>query len=113
MHYNTKLVRHVERRISRLHQEVRLDTMEIRNKWISKLDNLFDLATSIANGDITQQQVGDKQQTITPKERQMWAQLATSLGNAMGNLTKAYHEEQIDKDLDKLEIMMERCKAKL
>jgi hypothetical protein len=30
----------------------------------------------------------------------------------IGNLTKAYHEEQIDKDLDKLEAYMEEIKAK-
>jgi hypothetical protein len=112
MEYKSSFARHVERRIFRLHQAVRLDTVEIRNKWITELDNLFDMATSIAKGEITQQEVDGKMQTITPKERQMWAQLAANIANAMGNLTKAYHEEQIDKDLDKLESYMEEIRAK-
>jgi hypothetical protein len=75
----------------------------MRNKWIRELDDLFDTATSIAKGKISQQQVGDKLQTITPKERQMWTQLAANICMVMGNLTKACDERQIDEDLDELE----------
>lgn len=103
----------VERRICRLQLAVRLDTMGMRNKWINELDKLFDTATSIAKGEISQQQNGDKLQTIAPKERQMWAQIAANIGAVMGNLTKAYDERQIDKDLDELERLLAEARGQV
>ena len=64
---------------------------------------MFDIATSIAMGNVRQQQVGDKLQLITLKERQMWAQVAANIGMAMGNLSKAYDETKFNEDLAELE----------
>ena len=100
----------VERRICRLQRAVRVDTQDLRNRWIGELDELFGMATSIAKGNVSQQQVGDKFQPITPKERQMWAQVAANIGMVMGNLSKGYDERQIDKDLDEMERMMGEIK---
>jgi hypothetical protein len=83
----------------------------LRNRWIGELDELFSMATSIAKGKVTQQQVGDKAQVITPKERQMWAQVAANIGMVMGNLSKRYDERQIDEDLDELERLLAEAKA--
>ena len=100
----------VERRICRLQQTVRVDTQGLRNKWISELDDLFDMATSIAKGKVGQQQVGDKLQSITPKERQMWAQVSANIGLVMGNLAKGFDEIQLDQDLAELEKLMDEIK---
>ncbi|MGA3110772.1 MAG: hypothetical protein ABSE15_01905 [Candidatus Bathyarchaeia archaeon] len=100
----------VERRICRLQQTVRVDTQGLRNKWISELDDLFDMATSIAKGKVSQQQVGDRLQSITPKERQMWAQVSANIGLVMGNLAKGYDETQVDEDLAELERLMDEIK---
>lgn len=48
----------------------------------------FDYAASIAKGDVTQHQVGDKMQSITLKERQMWAQIAAKIGLIGVNLSR-------------------------
>ena len=109
MRHRVVFVPQVERRICHLQRTVRLDTIEMRNKWISELDELFDMATEIAKGKVSQQQVGDKMQIITPRERQMWAQVAANIGMVMGNLSKAYDERQIDKDLDTLERLLSQC----
>ena len=87
---------HVERRICHLQRRFKVDTQSLRNRWITELDDLFGVATSIAKGKVTQQQVGDKLQSITVKERQMWAQAAANIGAVMGNLSKGYDEVQID-----------------
>jgi len=108
MRYDRGFTRQVQRRIFQLKETVKLDTLEMRNKLITELNDLFDIATSIAKGKISQQQVGDKMQAITPKERQMYAQVAANIGMVMGNLSKAYDERQIDKDLDKLEEMLKK-----
>jgi hypothetical protein len=83
----------------------------MRNKWITELEHLFDMATPIAKGEITQQQICDKLQTITPKERQMWAQLSANIAAVMGNLAKAYDERQFDEDLNELETQVEELKV--
>jgi len=93
----------IERRICRLKKTVKVDTQDLRTKWIAELDNLFDMATSIANGKVSQQQFGDKLQVITPKERQMWAQVSANIGMVMSNLAKGYDETKFNEDLAKLE----------
>jgi hypothetical protein len=100
----------VERRICRLQRTAKVDTQDLRNRWIGELDDLFGMATSIAKGNVSQQQVGDKLQFITPKERQMWAQVAANIGMVMGNLSKGYDERQFDEDLDEMERLMGEIK---
>jgi hypothetical protein len=100
----------VERRICRLQRAAKIDTQDLRNRWIGELDELFGMATSIAKGNVSQQQVGDKLQFITPKERQMWAQVAANIGMVMGNLSKGYDERQFDDDLDEMERLMGEIK---
>ena len=103
MKHKPSFAMQVQRRIFHFQKTVSLDTMEMRHKWVTELDGLFDIATSTAKGKISQQQVGDKLQMITPKERQMWAQIAANIGMVMGNLTKAYDEREFDEDLAELE----------
>lgn len=93
----------VERRICRLQKTAKVDTQSLRDKWISELDDLFDIATSIAKGKESQQQVGDKLQSITPKERQMWAQVLANMGLVMGNLAKGFDDAKFNEDLDEVE----------
>jgi hypothetical protein len=100
----------VERRICSLQHSAKVDTQDLRNKWITELDELFGMATSIAKGNVSQQQVGDKLQSITPKERQMWAQVAANIGMVMGNLSKGYDERQFDDDLAEMERLMGEIK---
>ena len=102
--------RQVYRRIFQRPETERLDTQDLRNKWVDELGSMFDMATSIAKGEISQQTVGDKSQTITPKERQMWAQVAANIASVMGNLAKAYDERQFNEDLAELERQLEEWK---
>lgn len=89
-----------------------LDTMEMRNKWINELNDLFDMATAIAKGEINQQKIGDKTQTIAPKERQTWAKIAANIGAVMGNLTEAYDGRLIDKELDEMEELLAKLRSR-
>ena len=93
----------VERRICHLQQTASVDIQGLRNRWIGELDQLFGIATSIAKGEVTKQQVADRLQSITPKERQLWAQVAANIGMVMGNLSKGYEERQFNEDIAELE----------
>jgi hypothetical protein len=84
-----------------------IDTQTLRKKWITELDDLFGIANLIAKGTVDQQQVGGKSQSITPKERQMWAQVTANIGQVMGNLAKAHDEIQFNDDLAKLERLID------
>ena len=101
----------VERRIFNIRENMRLDMQGLRNKWLTELDTLFDTATAIAKGKVTQQQVGDKLQYITPKERQMWAQIASNIGMVMSNLSKGYDDRQFNEDFTNLDKLIDEWKA--
>lgn len=97
----------IERRISSLEEVVQVDTQAFRKRWIKKLDELFDLATSIAdpaNGD--EKAAG----SMTRKERQMWAQIAMRLGEVMANLARGFDERQFNEDLAELERQVDEIK---
>ncbi len=100
MRRRPELTIQIERRICHLQKTSKVDTQSLRDKWISELDDLFDIATSIAKGKVLQQQVGDKLQSITPKERQMWAQVSANIGMVMGNLAKGFDDTKFNEDLD-------------
>ena len=100
----------VERRICHFRQRVGAETQILRNKWITELDELFDIAVLIAKGKVDQQQVDGKLQHITPKERQMWAQVTANIGQVMGNLTKAYDETQFNEEINELERLLDEVK---
>lgn len=87
-----------------------IDTQSLRKKWITELDDLFDIANLIAKGKVDQQQVGGKLQSITPKERQMWAQVTANIGQVMGNLAKAHDDTQFNDDLAELERLLNEVK---
>jgi len=101
----------VESRICHLRQRVGAETQNLRNKWITELDNLFDIAVQIAKGNVDQQQVNGKLQPITPKERQMWAQITANIGQVMGNLAKGYDETKFNEDIDELERLFDEVKT--
>ena len=101
----------VERLMFNIRENVRLDMQGLRNKWITELDDLFATANAIAKGKVGQQQVGDKLQCITPKERQMWAQIATNIGSVMSSLAKGYDDRQFNEDFAHLEKLVDEWKA--
>lgn len=100
----------VGRRIFELRKAVKFDTQRLRTKTIERLDRLFAIATSIANGEVIMQRIGKKRVPITPKQRQMWAHVATHIAMVMGNLAKGYDEVRFDEDLAELERLVDEIK---
>jgi DNA-binding protein YbaB len=83
---------------------------------MQQLEQLFDTASAIARGQIRWQRVGGKKQSITLKQRQMWARVAAYIAQVMNTISNGIDERQIDKDLDMLEKLVneasEEAKAK-
>lgn len=88
-----------------------VDTQLLRNTWIKKLDDLFSMATLMAQGGGKSQQVGDKPKIIAPKERQLWGHVAAHTAEVMGNLAKGFDERQFNEDLAELEELVDEIKS--
>ena len=94
---------HVRALIFRVREEaadVDLDTQASRNRWIRKLEKLFDMAYSNA---MPEKREGETLKSVSSKEQQMWTHVAAHLGLAMGNLSKGYDKTKFDEDLEELE----------
>ncbi|MCS7114538.1 MAG: hypothetical protein RMJ15_00490 [Nitrososphaerota archaeon] len=61
----------ITRRIAELRQEFQINTQQLRTKTIQSLQELFNIATSLAKGEVKTQTANGKTEKITPKQRQM------------------------------------------
>ena len=96
----------IHRRLFELEQAVKIETQTFRERWIVSLDQLFNLAISIANPANRDENL----RKITPKEQQMWAQIAVRLGEVMANLSRGFDERQFNEDLAELERQVDEIK---
>jgi len=102
----------VSRRIFQLRRIARVDTQKIRRKALLRLQEIFDVASAFARGEIERVKEGAQEKAVTLKQRQMWARIAAYTAQIMNTVADGIDERQIDKDLDKLEKMVDEAKAK-
>ena len=110
MRRNLSFIVQVERRILQLRQSAAPDTQQLRTEWIDQLNVLFRLAISIAKQRDDVNQIDDKPEKPTPRERQMWARVAAHTAFVMGNLAKGYDETKFNEDLAELERLVDEIK---
>jgi hypothetical protein len=99
-------------RTTKLRQEIKLDTQQMRIKTLNNLQELFDLAATLAKGNIKTQTEGGETQTIKLKQRQNWTRIATYIAQIINSVAKGLDERQIDEDLTKLETMINEITTK-
>jgi hypothetical protein len=91
----------------------RVDSQAIRAKLLRQLDALFQLAYSIAKGQVKQLRDDEgKEYSVTPQQRQKWARLAAYTAQVMQNLSKGFDEKEFRMDLKKLERMVDELRRK-
>lgn len=100
------------RRIADIRKEIQLDTQNLRTKTIQNLQELFNIATSLAKGETKTQTTNGKTEKITLKQRQMWARVATYIAQTINSISNTLDERQIDEDLAKLEALINEATAK-
>jgi hypothetical protein len=85
----------------------------MRAKLLNNLDVLFQLAFSIAKGNVKQlvDENGAKH-NVTLKQRHMWGRLATYTAQVMQNLSKGFDDKQFQTDLKRLERMVDEIKRR-
>ena len=102
----------IARRVSELKQKLKVNTQDIRSKTIVNLEQLFDLAVSLANGKVKTQTEDGKAVKVTLKQRQMWARVAAYVAQIINSIASGFDERQIDLQLDELEKLVNETKAK-
>lgn len=105
-------IQRVSSRIISLRRIVRVNTQKMREKTLRTLEDMFDMAASIARGEIKTQIVKDRQVPISLKQRQMWARVAAYIAQIMSSIADGFDERSIDAQLDELERMVSEAKTK-
>jgi poly-beta-hydroxyalkanoate depolymerase len=88
-----------------------VDTQAIRFKLLHQLDGIFELAMSVAKGNVKHfRDEEGKEHPVTPKQREKWARIAAYTAQVMHNLTRSFDEKQFQTDLKRLEQMVDEVK---
>lgn len=112
MHGKTSRKIMIFRRIAKLREEVKLDTQQIRQKTLASLEEIFDLAVSLAKGTVKTQNEKGKPAKVTIKQRQIWARVAAYTAQIMNSIASGFDEKEVDVQLDELEKLVNEAKAK-
>ena len=102
----------IERRITKLRNKVKVDTQRIRVFTLENLQEIFNLAASLARGEFKTQNVDGKPVKVTMGQRQKWARIAAYTAQVINGIAEGFDAHQIDVDLVKLQEMIDEAKAK-
>jgi len=100
------------RRVTKLRKAIKVNTQKIRKKTLNSLEEIFNLAVSIAKGEIDTQTIEGVQVRITIKERQLWARVAAYIAQVMNSIAEGFDERELDVQLIELEKLVNEAKAK-
>jgi len=110
---NLKSSERVALYLVKMRRVAHVDSQTIRAKLLRQLDALFNLAYSIAKGEVKRLRDDEgKEYSVTPGQRQKWARLAAYTAQVMQNLSKGFDEKEFQTDLKKLERMVNEIRRK-
>jgi len=110
---NLKSTERVALYLGKIRRIAHVDSQGIRAKLLNQLDQLFNLAFSIAKGQVKRLRDDEgKEYSVTPGQRQKWARLAAYTAQVMQNLSKGFDEKEFQTDLKKLERMVDEIRRK-
>jgi hypothetical protein len=99
-------------RLSKMRRILHIDTQRMRGRIIVQLEDVFHIAVSYSRGKMSKVVDKDgKERPLTVAERQLWARIAAYTAQIINNIANGLDERQIDKDLDKLEEMLNKTSA--
>jgi hypothetical protein len=99
-------------RLDKMRRILHIDTQRLRGRIIMQLEEVFYIASGYARGKISKIVDKDgKERPLTVAERQLWARIAAYTAQIINSIANGLDERQIDKDLDKLEEMLNKTAA--
>ena len=102
----------ISTRVARLRERVEVDTQRVRKTTLNSLEEIFNLAVSLAKGDIKTQKVGRSQVKVSLKQRQFWARIAAYVAQVMNSIAHGFDERDLDAQLDELERLVDEAQAR-
>jgi hypothetical protein len=99
-------------RLNKMRRILNIDTQRMRVRIIVQLEEIFHIASGYARGRVYRTVDEDgKERSLTIAERQHWARIAAYSAQIINCIANGLDERQIDKDLDKLEEMLNKTAA--
>jgi len=95
--------------VTQMRRILHVNTQRTRSILLSRLERVFLISSDYARG-VIQQVVGEdgKERSLTIAERQQWARIAAYSAEILNNVAKDFDERKIDRDLDRLEAMLNK-----
>lgn len=112
MRGKTSRKRMILRRVKTIRRRVRVDSQKIRKKVLDSLQDVFDLAVSLARGEVKTQTANGEKVVVTIKQRQLWARVAAYTAQVMNSIAEGFDERELDVYLNELERLVDEAKAK-
>jgi hypothetical protein len=101
-------------RLNKMRRILNIDTQRLRGRIIVQLEEIFHIASGYARGRVSRIVDNDgKERSLSISERQNWARIATYSAQIINSIANGIDERQIDKDLDKLEEMLNKTSTKV
>lgn len=95
--------RFVSSRIMTIRNEVEAETQRLREKTLSKLEEIFKVAAKVARGEIRHQRINGKMVPIRLNQRRRWVRVAEHIARTMNSIASNLDEKEIHAQLNELE----------
>jgi len=103
----------IARRVAQLRRSVQVETQRTRKKLLIKLEEIFDLAVSLAKGEVKTLTENGVKVKVTMKQRQIWARVAAYTAQIISSIAEAIDEREIDAMLAELEALIDAARSKV
>lgn len=103
----------IARRVVRLRRAVMKGTQGVRAKTMRDLEELFDLAASLAKGEFRTQSEGGVPVKVTLSQRREWARVAAYIAQIISSIAEGFDLREIDEQLAELERLVDEARAKV
>lgn len=95
--------RYIHRRIEASRKEIETQAKKIRDRSIRNLEEVLNMAATMARGEIKHQRIRGKLIRVTLKQRKRWLRVAEQAAEAISNIATDIDEKEIYAQLDELE----------
>ena len=102
----------VSRRVTQIRRYVQTETQRTRKKLMKRLEEIFDLAASLARGEVKYLTEGGVKAKVTMKQRQIWARVAAYVAQIMNSIAEGFDEREIDEQLAELGKLVDEARVK-
>jgi len=106
------VMQRVSRRVAQIRRYVQTETQRTRKKLMKSLEEIFDLAASLARGEVKSLTEGGVKAKVMMKQRQIWARVAAYVAQIMNSIAEAIDEREIDEQLAELGRLVDEARVR-